>query len=359
MSICAWLIVMLMLLLPLQSQAKIKDGISCATCHTMHNSQDNISLTADAIEGLLNNSCIGCHTGINTNPTTSGTPFVFDPAGPTYGATGTSGHDTLAGGNFYWVKFAAVDKDRKGHNVLGIAADDALYGVGGSEDAPGYGGPLLAQLTCAGANGCHGNGAGTEIESLMPAHHVTDITPLDGLTVAQSYRFLSGVQGIEDSDWEFTVSADDHNQYKGDTSFDDDGSGTKTITSKCVGCHGYYHGQYSGAPGDGGASIDGAVLTPWVRHPTDIDIAAAEYNSTEYDNYTSYEPIAPVASSAVPLVLVNNTVQTVGNGIVTCVTCHRAHGSPYDAMLRWNYKGWPDPTCTDCDGCQFCHSNKN
>jgi len=353
-SVSAWLIAFLIFLVPLQGEAKIKNNIHCATCHTMHNSQDGLALTAATTEALLNNSCAGCHTGTNTNPVGTGkAPYVFDSSGPTYGFTGTSGHDTLAGGNFFWVQ----SDDRKGHNVVGFAADDALYGTAGTANVPGTNISLTDQLTCAGANGCHGDGSASEIKSLIPAHHVDDVTPLTGNTVAESYRFLSGVKGIEDADWEFSVAADDHNQYQGSTSYDD--TGTETITSTCVRCHGYYHGQYAGVPGTGGSSLDGAASTPWVRHPTDIDIAHVQYNSTEYRNYTTYNPIAPVASSAVPLVLVDTTVQNTGNGIVTCISCHRAHGTPYDAILRWNYKGWPAAGCTDCDGCQICHSNKN
>ena len=353
-GVSAWLITFLLFWVPLQAEAKIKDNIHCSTCHTMHNSQDGMALTAVPTEALLNNSCTGCHTGINAIPVGTGdAPYVLDTTGPTYGNTGTSGHNTLAGGNFFWVQ----SDDRKGHNVVGIAADDSLYGTSGTANVPGTNGTLANQLTCAGATGCHGNGVDSEIKSLMPAHHVDDVSPLIGNTVAESYRFLSGVKGIEDADWEFTVAANDHNQYKGSIDYADDPTNTDTITSVCVNCHGYYHGTYSGTPGDGGASIGGS--TPWVRHPTDIDIADGQYNSTEYDNYTSYKPIAPVASSAASLLLVNTTVQTAGNGIVTCVSCHRAHGTPYDAMLRWNYKGWPAAGCTDCDGCQICHSNKN
>jgi hypothetical protein len=353
-SFTAWILAFLLILLPQHSQAKIKDGIACSSCHTMHNSQDGVAMTAATTVALLNNSCVGCHIGTNSNPVGTGAaPYVFDTAGSIYGNTGTSGHNTLAGGNFYW----AQSDDRKGHNVVGIAADDALFGTSGTANVPGTDSTLANQLTCAGSTGCHGNGVGTEIKSLMPAHHIDDVSPLTGNSVAESYRFLSGVKGIEDADWEFTVAANDHNQYKGSTNYADDPTATDTITSVCVNCHGYYHGNYSGTPGTGGASTSG--LTPWVRHPTDIDIADAQYNSTEYDNYITYDPIAPVASDADPLILVNTTVQTGGNGIVTCVSCHRAHGTPYDAMLRWNYKGWPAAGCTDCDGCQICHSNKD
>lgn len=346
----------------IQSQlvsAAIKDGIPCSNCHTMHNSQDGVALTEATTEALLKVTCSGCHTGTNATVGSGNAPYVLDVsgAGPTYGNTGTSGHNTLAGGNFFWVQDTTdINSDRKGHNVRGIARDDQLFGTAGTQPVPGTITNLANQLTCSGSTGCHGSGVGGEFDSLMPAHHVADVTPLTGASVALSYRFLSGIIGLEDSDWEFTVDSADHNQYKGSTNYNEDYSAaTETITSVCVGCHGYFHGQYSGVAGEGGTSLNG--LSPWVRHPSDIDIADAQYNGTVYGNYITYDPVAPVASSS-GLTLVNTAVQTPGNGIVTCITCHRAHGTPYDAMLRWDYKNWP--ACSpNCDGCQICHSDKD
>ena len=325
----------LVVLLPLYSMAKIKDGLSCSECHTMHNSQDGTSMTAESTEALLNDSCVGCHSGTNTAPLIAGIPFVFDPTGaPTYGATGTSGHDTLAGGNFYWVAFGS---HRKGHNVVGIAPDDDIYGPsqgGGRPAIPGSNPPeqLSDQLTCAGATGCHGNGTGTDVDSLRPAsHHVID-DPTLGTSVPNSFRFLSGIKGLEDPDWEFTVTATGHNQYKGSIGVD-----TDTITSLCTSCHGNFHA--TGA-------------TPFLRHPTDVNLPGA---GTEYAAYITYKPETPVASVSLAATL-ENVRGGVTEAIVSCVSCHRAHGTPWDALLRWDYKSWPGG---GYDGCGQCHSIKN
>jgi hypothetical protein len=47
----------------------------------------------------------------------------------------------------------------------------------------------------------------------------------------------------------------------------------------------------------------------------------------------------------------------VGDAIITCITCHRAHGSPWDYTLRWNYQLWPGGP--DEGGCYNCHAAKN
>ncbi|MCK4838726.1 MAG: hypothetical protein KAS94_07960, partial [Desulfobulbaceae bacterium] len=61
--------------------------------------------------------------------------------------------------------------------------------------------------------------------------------------------------------------------------------------------------------------------------------------------------IATVVKSTVTLGGVGD-----GTAIITCITCHRAHGSPYDYSLRWNYKAWPGATA---GGCYDCHTVKN
>jgi hypothetical protein len=327
-------VVALLALLPVLSNGKIKDGIICSSCHTMHNTQHGQTMTAASTEALLNDSCVGCHSGTNINPALSGFPYVYDPTGaPTYGATGTSGHDTLAGGNFYWVVNVS---DRKGHNVVGIAGNDDTYGFGvaGQKNIPGSNPPTMLgageQLTCAGVNGCHGNGAGTELESLRPgSHHIAD-DPTLGNSVANSFRFLSGIKGNEDADWEFTVSETDHNQYQGSI-----GAGTDTVTSLCTGCHGDFHATGT---------------TPFLRHPVDINLPG----TGEYASYITYKPETPVASVDISAVLDN--VQGADEAIISCVSCHRAHGSPWDGILRWDYKSWPGG---GFDGCGLCHSVKN
>jgi hypothetical protein len=284
---------------------------------------------------LLVNSCGGCHSGINGNSAINGStyaPIVMHTSSPPGHASGSD--NMLAGGSFYWV---SAD-DRKGHNInaFGIGADSTFVNP-----------PITTQLSCAGQTGCHGRSSvAGELESLMPAHHRADPPPLTGTSIATSYRFLSGVIGTEDSDWEYTVSSSDHNQYKGGSAWDSPDE--DTITSLCARCHGNFHGNPDA--GSSGSS-------PWVRHPTDIDIADAAYNGSEYDNYTTYEPFVPVASTS-GLIVIESDVQTSGNGIVACISCHRAHGSPYDSIMRWDYKNWPG-TVDPIYGCGVCHSSRN
>ncbi|MFH1216186.1 MAG: cytochrome c3 family protein [Pseudomonadota bacterium] len=358
---------------------------ACVNCHTMHNSQDGAAVDAGGPYGALTNAngCVGCHTG--TNGDGKNIPYIM---GPLPGA----GTET-AGGSFYWVTVAgtdslgaAVDGDTRGHNVVGISAQD---GEIGSFTPPGWNAGFIAntqvataatvtwasQLTCAGVYGCHGKhtdavlGGLDDFSAITGAHHADDST-IDGSSTAASYRFLYGIIGTEDSDWELTVGSADHNQYFGVDRADDtkptSGLATQTINYLCAECHGNFH---SGAANDTLGSDDASFGAAWLRHPTDYDmnnvITKADYAGYN-EGSTAYNPVAPVATESetagVVDKLVTADITVAGDAIVNCVSCHRVHGSPYKDMLRWDYTECNAANAasnqTDC-GCFVCHSTKD
>ena len=342
----AWVI-----LAPLHSIAKVTGP--CVNCHTMHNSQAGVSVvaTGEPIPCLLNSDCIGCHAGINDDNNT--TPYVFHEMEPTYGTTGTeTDTNTLAGGNFYWVGM----NDRKGHNAAGVP-DSSL-----GNTPPGSTVPLDGQLTCAGVNGCHGDRNVVDLYKAMSgAHHNNDMTVWkNGTTSALSYRFLNGVQGLEDPDWEYhPTTAGHHNKYYGKdrTGEIDDAQGT--VSSLCGQCHGDFHnGSEKIASGTFGNGV-------WLRHPTDFDMERAKSRSgEEYKYYNGgtgtdnpYSVISPVATSDTSTNLNTTVFSGTDDAIVMCLSCHRAHGTPNDAILRWNYKKWPGND--GYNGCAVCHTTKD
>lgn len=324
----------------------------CAICHTMHNSQGGAPMALDASgnpqatpnDVLLVQGCVACHTG--TNDGSNVIPYVNQTAVPTYGTDGTTG-DTLAGGSFYWVAAAGGADDAAGHNVATdtLAAQDATL----LNLPPGAPSALSAQLTCAGVTGCHGDRTATSDFAAIRGTHHGDDTVIDGTTVATSFRFLNGVTGMEDSDWEYQPTATAHNQYKGVDRSSDTENDTTTISSLCAQCHNDFH---NGAENVGGGTGFGS---PWVRHPTDFDMANTAAGS-EYRDYggagNAYVVSAPVASSDVSALLSNVLVGT-DDAIVTCVSCHRAHGTPNADLLRWDYStvvagGSGSGACFEC-----------
>ncbi len=339
----------------------------CSNCHTMHNSQGGQPVyTGGPAPTLLVNSCVGCHSSDTTETKIDiggGTivPIVYnslEPAKP------------LAGGNFYWVEDAGHG-DRYGHNVYGISEPDVTLTT-----APG-------SIYCA--NSCHtslalaapGNGCQGCHNYLK--HHGTDPASGDPENNESGwYRFLSApldsehlgngggpVNGIESSDWEYEPSATNHNvYYKGTGS--DLGDIPESMGKFCGGCHAKFH-----SPGfetiytDNGS---GASESPWLRHPADYAMPdAGEFaNAAGGIIGMAYDPLVPVGKP-VPLGAPADAEVVKEFDTVMCLSCHRAHGSPYEHMLRWEGNNMRTGATGGTDahedvigtGCFKCHSAKD
>ncbi len=374
-STYVWIAVALGLMaLPVCGRASVHG--QCSNCHTMHNSQNNAPMTYLAGFGttggspipndtLLRSNCLGCHTGVNNGGTT---PFVYTTSGVRYNAPGMPGN-ALAGGNFYWcvngggtgVGFVAVGG---GHNVdmLGVAAGP-LTSPPGYSDAVSWSTRVGDQtdmasgghLTCAGTAGCHGDRTkSTNLSAMWGDHHNTPNS-----TSAASFRFLKGVTGTEDPDWEYNPDSTHHNEYKGADRSADSVVDHTTISSLCAQCHGAFHnsaGTYTGVQGIQGPGA--TMASPWIRHPTDYDMNH-KVGTTEFAAYTVYDPMVPVGHSTLEDSTSDNVAwgNTSYGAIVMCISCHRAHGSPYASLLRWNYKAWPGNG--GYNGCNTCHTTKD
>jgi predicted CXXCH cytochrome family protein len=340
----------------------------CAICHTMHNSQDGTAMALEADgttkvvdpnDVLLLKGCVACHTG--TNDGSNVIPYVTDINEPNYGDTGTEATtNTLAGGSFYWVANGVAGNDgaladSTGHNVAtdGMAGQDGLL----ANVPPGTDGvnPLTAQLRCAGVNGCHGDvTASSDFVAIKGTHHADDDI-IDGNSVATSFRFLDGIVGLEDDDWEYQPLFNEHNQYKGVDRTNDTENQTDTISSLCARCHNDFH---NGSGEVGGSNPSGDTFaSPWVRHPTDFDMgntaAGSEYRDYGVDG--TYVVSAPVASANVDTMLTQVTFSD--DSIVTCISCHRAHGSQNADLLRWDYST-VTAGASGTGACFECHTTK-
>ncbi len=327
----------------------------CSNCHTMHNSQGGNGVVVGGggpQSALLVTTCVGCHQGRNTS--NSETPYVFDPNGPTYGTTGTETNtNTLAGGNFYWV---SMGNDASGHNVQGIAGQDSRHG-----NTPPGGSALPAQLTCAGAYGCHGDRTILDqAKSIAGGHHNHQVSGWkSGASIEESYRFLLGIKGLESASYEYHPTTTDHNKYYGiDRSVETD-TATGSISSLCAQCHGQFH-DGSGEMIPTGSSFGSGI---WLRHPTDFDMSRAVARRQEYEAYNGgtgtdnpYSVVSPVATADTTTNLNTTVFSQSDDAIVMCLSCHRAHGTPYDAILRWDYKSWPGG---GYNGCAVCHTSKD
>ena len=343
----------------------------CANCHTMHYSQNGTQPPEWGSSGpystLLVNNCLGCHSSSTTS-----TYYTLDGCNyPVVFYTGGSAPATyLAGGNFWWVKQGLGGDDTKGHNVFLGEADGTLTKAPGDV-------PTGPHATCNSAEACHttlSNSTNPNQHSFVYPrqgctkchmiasdppqgyHHLNDSgAPKIVNSAAQGwFRFLAGhetgggrgVAGIEDDDWQANPTSADHNEYLGKVEDKTSVGGFgyidgNTMTAYCTGCHGIFHEQDSTATGS----------SPWLRHPSDAIIP----DSGEYSAYTIYDPVTPVAR---PSLTNKSGVVTPDTDMVMCLSCHRAHGSPYPDMLRFNYDDM-DAGSGNTGGCFNCHTQKN
>jgi len=343
----------------------------CSGCHTMHASQNGTTWGDGPLDYLLLYTCINCHSGpADTAQTGDGAPIVFANTGT---PSGQGNSYTLAGGNFYWVATSGAGLDSYGHNVAGIAGPDGSIVTDGGLRPPGWDpaatpgaitgdGQVNAgnatwtiQLTCAGQYGCHGNHTGsTQDEGIQGSHHSntggTSTRALNPTTVGGSFRFLGGINGLEDTDWNWAETTSAHNEYygvNGNAAY----ANKRTINYSCAQCHGLFHSDIGGPS------------SPWTRHPTDFSLGSA--TGAEYSRYNpdvggggnTYSLEAPIARDSVATDPSSSI--TVATSIVMCLSCHRAHGSDQPDILRWRYAGIQAGSGTTDTGCFTCHTCKN
>ena len=132
----------------------------------------------------------------------------------------------------------------------------------------------------------------------------------------------------------------------------------QSMSGFCTTCHGNFHSSsledgtnYDRGPANG---TSGAFL----RHPSDYVIPA----TGEYAAYTAYNLTAPVARPTVATAA--SDVVAPGTDLVMCLSCHQAHATPYDGMLRFDYAAMiagsqvDDAASQALGGCMACHTTK-
>ena len=363
----------------------------CSGCHTMHNSQNNLPMRFDSeatpLPTLLREDCYGCHARGEANAiATVGTvriPQVYH----------TDNFTDLAGGNFAYMTGAKGSiggaSETKGHNIAGLGGMGAditlLFPPGGIIQTGHYNGGNItsAQLVCAGDPGnrgrfgCHGNRDSFDAgyAGINGAHHDNlpgIVAPTSGeMRPGHSYRFLVGVKGYEDTDWQYSATSTDHNEYSGRSapvglvcfanSCHGDGGVRPpdgTMSQYCATCHGNFHTLSVGAGNDSGpgnSSGVGTGVSPFIRHPTDLSLPG----TGEYLGHTTYSISTPVARLDISAADGTNGAVDPSADAVMCLSCHYSHGGPWPDLLRWDYStmgvgsGGPDT------GCFKCHTSKN
>ena len=311
----------------------------CDICHTMHNSQGGSAMAEDELgtkmatpyAHLTMSSCVGCHF----KATTIDAPKI----------DGEYNVDSTAGGTFRETGGGHVVSDAGVHNVLEGLATSTLGEDNtfvGANDIPGltgsmnhtYGSNNPNDLTCAGSNGCHGDATVTtgNDAGIRGFHHGSK----PGWRYLQIANGQAAVVGVGADDWEKAMSngwgtGEQHNVYSSST--------TAGINKLCANCHPNFHGTGNTQDGDGN----------WIRHPTDYDIPSGWSAVVDYrDNPFAFADLTGKTATG---------TYTDSGAQVACVSCHRAHGTPYDDILRWDYST-QIAGGGEVAGCLKCHTKQ-
>jgi hypothetical protein len=365
---------------------------ACDGCHVMHNAsggQIRSTVSApwsDAVPAFLlqgsdqSSTCLVCHG--DTAAATATTPYII--ADTTAGDTANLNYSP--GGDFGWLRIAGGTMTRHGHNVVandfGMVADPNNTAPGGTFTA----GTGVASFACSNCHDPHGRqrmeltapGAATwqwtgptvqvgltaAITKPIWSSGSYGVLPKDDAAVG-AYRLLAGVgyspasnpagasPFVNNPPVAVAPSAYNHSEAGGAEVRVAYGSG---MSEWCQNCHTNIHldGYLSGAMGGTGLKHpagQGAVLKPGQFNTYNTYVSSGVYNAGP--NYTSLVPfenagkiayngaggnVADITSlaNAVAGTDTANIFVASGGSNVMCLSCHRAHASAFDGMVRWN-----------------------
>jgi hypothetical protein len=348
----------------------------CEGCHSMHNSFDGTTNVtgrtfAQGTGGYLlkandqSGACLNCHGAGTTlssyhvstegiNPYDSSTPAQMTP-----------------GGDFSWLKktmqFSIRNAptenpgERHGHNIVavdfGYAADSTLtVAPGGTYPAGTFG--------CHSCHDPHGryrrDAAGAQAATGLPiwnsGSYNSSANPIAGVSAVGVYRILGGAgyqpKSLSGS-FSFANPAPDAvvaSSYNRSEATAQTGIAYGFNTSEwCANCHtGMLQASYTSGmaglrhPAGNGADLTADVVAnynAWVRSGvmTNVTPGAAFSTLAPFEigsqDYTVLKPLARTAA--------NYTAQympaaTTSNN-VSCLSCHRAHATGFESMLRFFY----------------------
>jgi hypothetical protein len=321
----------------------------CDDCHTMHASQDGQSPDGFVQDGseathahLTLASCLGCH-GLNGS-TVGGAPNIFGKI---------PGEMTAAGTFAPFVVDNAGDDYHKVHNVRDMSPwthdeRELLYAIPGV-DTGGQHMELdgASELYCAGYRGCHGRhdeSCDTSDKGIKGFHHGT----------YEGYRYLqfydnsdhTPIKGKGSPDWEYRgADESNHNVYY---AMDNMGATTDdSISALCAMCHGEFHGDDADEVRSGGN---------WIRHPTENLLSAAGFTMDSVNVDVMNNPFGFHGAYYEAVSTDNMANYTTDGARVTCLSCHRAHGTHNPDILRFDYGTQNAGSTSVTTGCLGCHA---
>jgi hypothetical protein len=278
----------------------------CDGCHTMHNSADGAAVVTGTVGAHLqkgsdpSSTCLTCHAG--------------------YGQF-KDGSAYRAGGDFYWLTktftwtahghAAASTGSSHGHNI--IAADFTGLETGDDTLTTAPGGTYLAgQLGC---NSCH-DPHGTQGNAVLLYGVETTAKDYPG-----GYTFTHGAPVFKNAGRTANVADDLHSSF---------GSG---MSEWCANCHaGFYNAIGKHVAGNVAGAALGGLASNYNAY-----VETGDLTGNSATSYLEIVPFETGATDSAALAATDSTQGPTANSNVMCLTCHRAHASPFPNMARWYF----------------------
>jgi len=322
----------------------------CTGCHMLHDAKSTSALLAGTD---VSSTCINCHGATGASSYHILTPDADMPAGTPPG-------NRTPGGDFGWLKKTYTwsprtgttdtsEGDRKGHNI--VAADFGYDADGTNLTAPG-GDMDATQLSC---NSCHDNHgklrrlsdgtfAITGAPIIASGSYNTSVIPAAGQAVG-AYRILRGVGSTAGSGGK-TFTANFNAVVPSTYNRSEATTPTRVaygagISDWCSTCHPDMHSASSTKMthpvNQGLGTTVAANYNSYVGSGNMTGSAATSFDTLvpfQMDNTTDFATLAAKAVN-------NGSVSTgpASSDKVMCLSCHRAHASGWDYMLRTNVEG--------------------
>lgn len=357
----------------------------CEGCHSMHNSfEGSANVTGRTFaQGtgpyLLkandqSGACLNCHNAADIAPSS----YHISTNGITANDS-TTPVEMTPGGDFAWLKKTMTfvvrgntntnDGARHGHNIVaadyGYVVDDLLtVAPGGSYPA--------GNLACSSCHDPHGRYrrfadntyATTGLPIFNSGSYNNSKDPISGVAAVGAYRILGG-DGYEPKStpgYAFTTDPMDvvvASTYNRSEATDQTGiSYGKNVAEWCANCHtGMLQDSFTSGmaglrhPAGNNAKLTAEIVTNYNAYVTSGIMTNATANK-------AFSSLAPFATDTQDRVSMKSQATTSAGGAsnhaaaaitdnVTCLSCHRAHATAFESMIRWNYAGNEFMTAAD------------
>lgn len=326
-------------------------GLKCGDCHVMHASQQHAHDTSQGgptagfplsytpTARLLRNTstnalCLNCHDGGNgtgdTAPDVLGTAS-YEAAKIKRGAGGFFADDGSSD-----LDYATPTASKDAHNI-GAASGTSIPVSGGLT--------LASAFTCASCHEPHGN---ANYRNLKPQP--------DGKGTAVTITYANTTDTVGNSIFQKVSSSTadtkcvytqytDNNHADEDTACTNPGNARfkdEKISWFCRNCHQTAHitdpsqASFSNDANIGGSDTGdtAAANDEWKKHPVS-HVTMTQADTNGHVSIATWNQNVSGTNSHVAVASASKTIPANDN-IPVCITCHKAHGSTHEFMLKWD-----------------------